>query len=156
MSHDSGETFGFRIEVGENLFESGWSLGYAADLGKWDAELADALSNVDVVALEFNHDVGLQRNSGRPPHLIARVLGDEGHLSNDQAAGLLDEIMKISRAGKLRHVVQLHLSRDCNRPSLAQQAARRMLGSLPQSPRLHTASQDYTTVIREVTPAAAR
>lgn len=156
VSHDSGETFGFRIEVGANLFETGWSLGYAADLGTWDDELVESLANVDVIALEFNHDVGLQKSSGRPPHLIARVLGSEGHLSNEQGAALLDAVLKISRSSKLRHVVQLHLSRDCNRPSLAQQAARRTIGTLPQAPQLHTASQDYATVICDVAAVAVR
>jgi len=64
--------------------------------------------DVDLLALEFNHDVHMECASGRTAALIARVLGDQGHLSNDQAAALLREVLRRSRPGRLRHVVQLH------------------------------------------------
>jgi phosphoribosyl 1,2-cyclic phosphodiesterase len=123
VSHDAGETFGFRFEGGPTLFGPGWTAGYAADLGCWDADLVRALADVDLLALEFNHDEHLQRASGRPFYLIERVLGDCGHLSNRQAQGLLSRILAESEHVRLRHVVPLHLSRDCNRPELALAAA---------------------------------
>ena len=54
---------------------------------------------MDALALEFNHDVALQYASGRSPRLIQRVLGDRGHLSNEQAAALLGEVLRRSPAG---------------------------------------------------------
>ena len=54
--------------------------------------LHHALADVDILALEFNHDVFLEKSSGRSPALIFRVLGDRGHLSNVQAAELLREV----------------------------------------------------------------
>jgi phosphoribosyl 1,2-cyclic phosphodiesterase len=137
LRHDGGATFGFRFE------ETGkrWAVAYVADLGSWTPALARALADVDLLALEFNHDVDLEKTSGRSPYLIARVLGDEGHLSNAQAATLLREVLRLSTPGRLRQVVQLHLSRDCNRPELAADAARRVLdehGTIA----LHTALQD--------------
>src|SRR5262249_20083981 len=56
VEHDCGDTFGFRFEGGRGLFGASWALGYAADLGCWDSSLAGALSDVDLLALEFNHD----------------------------------------------------------------------------------------------------
>src|SRR5260370_1255733 len=79
------------------------------DLGCWQPDLARALADVDILALEFNHDVGMEYARGRSPRLIMRVLGDEGHLSNAQAAGLLREVVRLSEPGRLRHLVQLHL-----------------------------------------------
>src|SRR5262249_22092321 len=96
ISHDAGPTFGFRFEGAPDLFGGTCSLAYLADLGCWDADLASALADVDVLALEFNHDVGLEYASGRSARLIARVLGDGGHLSNEQAAGLLREVLRLS------------------------------------------------------------
>ena len=61
VEHDAGETFGFRFEGGRGLFGPSWALGYAADLGCWDNELARSLADVDLLALEFNHDEHLQR-----------------------------------------------------------------------------------------------
>lgn len=142
VRHDAGATFGFRFDGLPDLFGQPSAIGYAADLGCWNAELARALSDVDLLALEFNHDVAMEYNSGRDPRLVARVLGDEGHLSNDQAAALLGEVVRLSRPGRLRYLVQLHLSRDCNRPSLAQSAARTTLASLPAPVEVVTARQD--------------
>lgn len=136
LRHDCGATFGFRFE------HAGGALGYVADLGCWDRLLAEALADVDLLALEFNHDVALEYSSGRDPHLIARVLGDEGHLSNEQAAALLREVLRRSAPGRLRHVVQLHLSQQCNHPDLAVAAAREVLEGLTDMPALHTARQN--------------
>ncbi len=65
LSHDGGATFGFRFDCGEGASASSISLGYAADLGSWDKETAVALSNVDVLALEFNYDLDMQLASSR-------------------------------------------------------------------------------------------
>jgi hypothetical protein len=142
LRHDSGATFGFRLEVSEGLFGQSHSLGYLTDLGSWTADLADGLADVDLLAMEFNHDVALEIASGRSPYLKARVLGDEGHLSNEQAVGLLREILRRSTPGRLRHVVQLHLSRECNHPTLAAQAARAALTTPGWLIQLHTAHPD--------------
>src|SRR5262249_58433243 len=105
-------------------------------------ELADALADVDLLALEFNHDVGLERSSGRSPYLIARVLGEEGHLSNEQAANLLREVLRRSPPGRLRQLVQLHLSRECNRPHLAPETAQWGLTARPHPVVGPTARQE--------------
>jgi phosphoribosyl 1,2-cyclic phosphodiesterase len=140
LRHDSEPTFGFRLETPPDLSGRSSALAYAADLGSWPPELVPLLADVDALALEFNHDVALQYASGRPFHLVRRILGDYGHLSNVQAAGLVQEILSCSPPGRLRHLVQLHLSRDCNRPALAQRAARTALAD--HEVEIHTASQD--------------
>ncbi|HVX15579.1 MAG TPA: MBL fold metallo-hydrolase [Pirellulales bacterium] len=145
VRHDSGAAFGFRFECAANLFGDGWSVGYLCDLGCWDERLADALADVDLLALEFNHDVAMQRTSGRSPQLIERVLGDEGHLSNDQAADLLAAVQRRSSSDRLGRVVQLHLSRQCNRPELARIAAQRVLDAAGSRAAIHTAEQDQPT-----------
>jgi phosphoribosyl 1,2-cyclic phosphodiesterase len=142
LRHDSGATFGFRFESTTDLFGPSAALGYAADLGCWDADLLTALLDVDLLALEFNHDVEMEYRSGRHPRLISRVLGDDGHLSNEQAVKLLSEVLRRSSPGRLRHLVQLHLSRECNRPSLALAAAQAVLDGQAETITIHTASQD--------------
>ena len=141
LRHDCLGTFGFRFEVSDDEGGERRSLAYVSDLGSWSVELAEALADVDLLALEFNHDVILQQASGRPPYLIHRVLGQNGHLSNLQAAALLKAILQRSVPGRLRHVIQLHLSRDCNRPELARQAAQAVLADLAEV-ELYTARQD--------------
>jgi phosphoribosyl 1,2-cyclic phosphodiesterase len=138
VRHDGGPTFGFRLSGAPDLFGDAAALGYVADLGSWDDALADALADVDLLAVEFNHDPAMEYASGRSPRLIARVLGDEGHLSNAQGAELVRAVLARSAAGRLRHVVQLHLSRHCNRPELARAAAAAVLSA---GVDLHTAEQ---------------
>lgn len=149
VRHDSEATCGFRFERPADLFGQAWSLAYASDLGCWDDALVSMLSDVDVLGLEFNHDERMQRNSGRPPALIARVMGDEGHLSNEQAADLLREVIRHSLPGRLRHVVQLHLSRQCNRPDLARAAAETALDAASHPVTLHTAQQDRAILVAD-------
>jgi hypothetical protein len=80
---------------------------------------------VDVMGMEFNHDLEMEKRSRRPRHLIERVLGDHGHLSNVQAA---EAVSCLANAAEVQAVVQLHLSRDCNTAELAHRAGRAVLG----------------------------
>jgi phosphoribosyl 1,2-cyclic phosphodiesterase len=137
VRHDDDPTFGFRIHcsTGEDT-----ALGYLADLGSWDVDLLHAVADVDLLALEFNHDVEMQYASGRSAYLIARILGEDGHLSNEQAAAFLHRLLALGKC-RLQHVVQLHLSRDCNHPDLARQAALSVLKPPHDGVRLHTSAQ---------------
>ncbi|MDE2509139.1 MAG: MBL fold metallo-hydrolase [Planctomycetota bacterium] len=145
LSHDGGPTFGFRVEMRPDRRERPIGVGYAADTGVWSEPLADAFAEVDVLAVEFNHDVDLETTSGRPWPLIERCLGNHGHLSNEQGAALVAEVLARSVARPPRHVVLLHLSRQCNRPQLAIDAAhaalRDVLGGRAKRLAVHAAGQ---------------
>jgi phosphoribosyl 1,2-cyclic phosphodiesterase len=142
VRHDGGATFGFRLEGAADLLGKAPAIAYAADLGCWDDELVQSLADVDLLAVEFNHDVVMQHTSGRGPRLIERILGDEGHLSNEQAAELVRAVLGRSSAGRLRHLVQLHLSRECNRPALARRVALAVAEGLEEPFEVHTAEQE--------------
>lgn len=128
--HERWNSYGFRVECGRRR------LAYATDLGSVPAEVVEALSDVHVVFLESNHDVDLERRSGRAPGHVHWVLSDHGHLSNEQCAEAL------ARIGKPHTVVLGHLSRDCNTPELALGLARK---ALPRSVRVFAARQDVAT-----------
>ena len=141
LSHDGGPAFGFRIEARPERKARPVAVAHLADTGTWNQAMVEAVSDVALLAVEFNHDVELQRRSGRAPYLITRNLGPRGHLSNDQAAGLVAEVLRRSSPGTLRHVVLLHLSEQCNRPELAINQA---LGAVRASGRkvaVHAARQ---------------
>jgi len=140
VSHDSGRTFGFRLESPKDLFSSGWSLGYACDLGCWTPEIAGQLVGCEILAIEFNHDQAMQRNSPRPERLIRRVLSDQGHLSNGQAAQLLSQVLSVD-SPSTKAVVQLHLSQQCNQILLARQAAQQVIAQHGNHQQLFTAQQ---------------
>lgn len=144
VSHDSDPTFAFRFDFADGGAGPAWSVGYASDLGVASAELVEAFAGVDVLAVEYNHCEKLERASSRPAFLVQRVLGDEGHLSNRQAAEFTRAVAARSGPGFPSHLVQLHLSRDCNHPFLAESAGRNALADLNPSAVVLTARQDST------------
>lgn len=150
LCHDCDPTFGFRIEGKIARRGRGSALGYLADTGTWSESTAEAVTDVDVLAVEFNHDVDLQRRSGRPWSLIRRVLGPRGHLSNDQGAALVEDVLRRSSPGRVRDVILLHLSRDCNRPELAVEAARAAAKRAGRRPRVLAAGQDVPIPFLEI------
>jgi ribonuclease BN (tRNA processing enzyme) len=156
LRHDSGPTFGFRIEAKAGRWARAVALGYLADTGSWSDTMVDALADVDVLGVEFNHDVDMQRNSGRSPDLIARVLGNRGHLSNAQGAGFLAAVLARSGPGTVRHVVLLHLSQQCNVPDLALGVARAAIRSTGRRIALHAALQATAHPNLWVTPSRRR
>ncbi|HWE38674.1 MAG TPA: MBL fold metallo-hydrolase [Isosphaeraceae bacterium] len=154
LSHDGGPTFGFRVEAAASRRGRASAIGYVADTGCWSEPMADALADVDLLGVEFNHDVPMQLRSGRSPHLIRRNLGDGGHLSNEQGAGLVAAVLGRSRPGTVKHVVLLHLSRQCNRPALALKVARGALLEAGWRSTVHAAEQHAATP--DVSVVAAR
>lgn len=156
LSHDSGPTFGFRFELRPARRTPSIAVGYVADTGCWGPAIADALTDVDLVAIEFNHDVELQRLSGRHPKLIARNLGDRGHLSNEQGAELLSRVLSQSARGVVRHVVMLHLSEQCNRPELALASATRALREAGTRATALAARQECASAVVDLMPRRRR
>jgi phosphoribosyl 1,2-cyclic phosphodiesterase len=141
LSHDGGPTFGFRVEGRAGRGSKSASVGYMADTGCWSEAMADAMADVDALGVEFNHDVALQLNSGRAPYLIHRNLGDRGHLSNAQGAGLVSAVLGRSGPGSVRNLVLLHLSDQCNCPKLAMQVARQAVRDSGRRVAIHAARQ---------------
>jgi phosphoribosyl 1,2-cyclic phosphodiesterase len=128
VPHDANPTFGFVITRSAGLFGDSYRMIYASDLGSLPQELLDQFSSANLIALEFNHDVEMQQASRRPHFLIRRVLSDGGHLSNEQAAEAIFSACDMTR---IQHVVQLHLSQECNSPRLSREAIfRRMAEDL--------------------------
>lgn len=156
LSHDGGPTFGFRVEARPTRRSRIVSIGYLADTGCWRRQTAEALMEVDILAVEFNHDVEMQRKSGRAPHLIARNLGPRGHLSNDQGAELVSVVLKESTGHSVRHVVLLHLSEQCNRPELALHCAKTAVKSAGKRAKIHVAGQYAPSPHLPVVGARAR
>jgi ribonuclease BN (tRNA processing enzyme) len=156
LCHDGGPTFGFRIEASAGRRQRPVCIGYLADTGTWSEDMVDSLADVDVLGVEFNHDVALQKSSPRPDFLIERNLSDLGHLSNRQGAELIQAVLARSRNGALRHVVLLHLSEQCNQPHLAIQAAGDAIIAAGRPVEVHAARQSPAFPNLWVCPRAGR
>jgi phosphoribosyl 1,2-cyclic phosphodiesterase len=115
LAHDREGSHGFCLDG------YGQRVGFATDLGRVPDGMIDCFDGVDLLAIESNYDVAMQRNSGRPWFLVQRIMGGRGHLSNEQAFEAVKRIVARTQAshGKLpAHVVLLHRSRECNCPTL--------------------------------------
>jgi phosphoribosyl 1,2-cyclic phosphodiesterase len=118
VPHDAVPTVGFVVEGSD-----GRRLGYTTDCGHPRPDVAEALGGVAALVLEFNHDLAMLREGPYPWPLKDRIAGPDGHLSNDQAAEILE---RVAHAG-LTRVFLAHLSEKNNRPELALGAARAAL-----------------------------
>ena len=109
LPHDSLGSTAFRIRGGTRV------AAHATDLGRRTARLVEFLSGADALFLESNYDPAMQRASGRSPYLVDRIMGGDGHLSNEQAMEIALAVDRVQPLGTLQ---LLHLSRQCNCPRL--------------------------------------
>lgn len=105
LSHDAFEPVGFVFENHENK-----RLVLLTDTGYVDQSYIDVISNADVYILEANHDPKKLLNSSRPFSLKQRILGITGHLSNEDAASLMNKLIYEKKA----IWIVAHISDDCN------------------------------------------
>lgn len=117
--HDAAEPLGFIVE------SSSGKTALVMDLGHLPGQLEGLLRDSTCLVLESNHDVDMEISSGRPWPLVQRVIGEYGHLSNDQASGALERLV----TKNTKAVVLAHLSIDCNTPEKALCSARKALRS---------------------------
>ena len=111
IPHDAADPVGFLLNTAAG------KIGFLTDLGHATKSVLNRVRSANVLLLESNHDLKLLQESGRPWSLKQRIAGRHGHLSNEDAAAAAEEIM----SPDLRHLYLGHLSRECNRPQLAQQ-----------------------------------
>ena len=124
-------------EPSQFLFRGdGRCLGMLTDCGGITPHIVDRLRDSDGLLLEFNHDPEMLARGPYPPSLQRPVGGAFGHLSNQQAATLLQSLEHT----RLQHLVAAHLSEKNNRPHMAREA---VLGVSPDlGQRLVVAAQD--------------
>jgi len=107
--HDAVDGVVFIVEC------DGKRLGILTDLGHPFPGLASLLESLDAAYLECNYDPEMLETGGYPAELKARIRGDGGHLSNDEAATLL----RACGRRRPRWVAVAHLSGENNLPELA-------------------------------------
>jgi phosphoribosyl 1,2-cyclic phosphodiesterase len=130
ISHDAEDPAGFTISG------SGAKVGVATDLGIATGVVKTHLKACDILILEANHDARMLIDGPYPWPLKQRIRGRGGHLSNDDAASLLETLQH----DRLAHVVLAHLSEENNTPQKARQTIRAVLNGARV--KLHVASQE--------------
>ena len=111
-SHDVKNPVGYVFRC------QGDSVGIVTDTGVLTPGATRALAGMRILALESNHDVAMLRTGPYPRQLQDRILSDQGHLSNDQAAAAAQQLV----GDETEWLVAMHISQENNRPSLAVRA----------------------------------
>jgi phosphoribosyl 1,2-cyclic phosphodiesterase len=138
IPHDAADPFGLTLKSGQ-----GYRVGLATDIGFPTQLIRSHLRGLNGLVLEFNHDVAMLMDGPYPWTVKQRIRGKLGHLSNVDAAGLLDEVA----SHDLEWVICAHISQENNETEVIVQEARGALTgassllSQPSSAALCVATQ---------------
>ena len=119
VPHDTLDPVAFRIQT-ESV-----RVGFCTDLGHVTSMVRKGLEGCDYLYLEANHQPSMVHSSARPQVYKTRVLGKQGHLSNEECGKLLETIYHPG----LKHVHLAHLSSECNTPEVALQIVREQISA---------------------------
>ncbi len=103
-SHDSPDSRNYIIEYNNK------KVSYITDTGYVKQKHFKNFYDSDVFLMESNHDIELLNSGKYPDYLKKRILGDEGHLSNNQAGFYLSKLIGVNT----KKVLLIHLSEDNN------------------------------------------
>jgi phosphoribosyl 1,2-cyclic phosphodiesterase len=142
VPHDAVDPMGFVIEHAEGG-AGGPRLGVISDLGHATTAVIGRLTNLDGLFVEANYCPNLlAADTRRPWATKQRIASRHGHLSNDQTAELVLQVL----SPRLRRLWLGHLSSDCNRPEVATAVLRRALDARAAAHvEILCASQDEPT-----------
>lgn len=141
ISHDASDPVGFLVYT-DNV-----KIGVATDLGIVTNEVREKLMGSDILIIESNHDVRMVKEGPYPWHLKKRILGTEGHLSNEECLSLLEDLLHPN----LRHIFLAHISKVNNSPSLAFVPAESIIKNKKmEETSLHLSWQDYASSIAQI------
>lgn len=104
--------------VGYTVSYAGKNASVVTDFGVFTEEIRDNIIDSDIILLESNHDVNMVRMGPYPYKLKLRVLGENGHLSNEDCGSAIVSLLKND---KKKQIVLGHLSGTNNHPDLAYQ-----------------------------------
>ncbi len=116
--HDAADGVAFVVEC------EGKKLGILTDLGHPFSGLQSLVEELDAAYLECNYDPHMLEYGTYSEDLKARIRGNGGHISNDEAALLLKSCTK----KRPKWIAVAHLSEENNHPQLAHEAQYQAVG----------------------------
>lgn len=123
------ESFGVSHDAAEPMFyifhHGGKKLVLITDTGYVSDRMKGIIRAADVFVFESNHDVEMLRMGRYPWNIKRRILGDYGHVSNEDAGLALADVI----GDQTKRIYLAHLSQDNNMKDLARMAVTQTLGS---------------------------
>ena len=108
-SHDIEGSIGFIIEDDEE------KLVYITDTGYLYEKSVEMIKDADYYIFESNHNVKMLIETNRPQYLKKRIMGDYGHMSNEDSANYICDVV----TDRTKEIILAHLSEEANSPEQA-------------------------------------
>lgn len=115
-SHDAPNPVGYVFKTKTE------KLVYMTDTGMIPERSLSKMKNANYYVIEANHNKKMLHQTNRPASLKLRILSDEGHLSNEDSAIYMSDLV----GEKTTDIVLAHLSEEANRPEVALSAYERI------------------------------
>ncbi|MGI6156376.1 MAG: MBL fold metallo-hydrolase [Enterococcus sp.] len=109
VSHDAAAPQFYRF------YRNGKSFVILTDTGYCSDALRGKITGADAYLIESNHDLEMLRMGAYPWNLKQRILGDKGHLSNEDGAYVMADVL----TDATKRIYLGHLSRENNLKELA-------------------------------------
>ncbi len=135
IPHDAADPVGFSLEA------EGIKVSIATDLGYLPDSIRFHLKGSDVLLLESNHDLEMLKVGPYPWSVKQRVMGRNGHLSNDLASSFIREDLDSATST----LILGHLSEHNNHPEIVRLVASQALERRALSPKLVVAEAARAT-----------
>lgn len=146
VSHDAVDPVGF------TFYSGGKQISIVTDTGCMNDEIIGEIIDADILVLEANHDVNMLKVGRYPWFLKQRILGKEGHLSNEAAGEAIVRIL--SENSKERFILLAHLSNENNFPEMAYQTVKNILEEadyfIGKHVKLNTIIRDEISLVYQI------
>ncbi|WP_028784447.1 MBL fold metallo-hydrolase [Thalassobacillus devorans] len=121
------ESFGVSHDAADPMFytfrHNGKKVSLVTDLGYVSERIKKTVEDADAYIFESNHDVEMLRMGRYPWNTKRRILGDSGHVSNEDCALALTDII----TDRTKRIYLAHLSQDNNMKDLARMSVSNVL-----------------------------
>ncbi|WP_284140635.1 MULTISPECIES: MBL fold metallo-hydrolase [unclassified Virgibacillus] len=144
------ESFGVSHDAAEPMFyvfhHNGSKVAIVTDLGYVSDRIKKTVSDADAYIFEANHDVEMLRMGRYPWNVKRRILGDSGHVSNEDCGLALSDII----SNRTKRIYLAHLSQDNNMKDLARMSVDNVLQERGIEIELHDTDPQQATTLYEV------
>lgn len=117
VSHDAADPMFYTFH------HNGKKVALVTDLGYVSERIKKTVEDADAYIFESNHDVSMLRMGRYPWNVKRRILGDSGHVSNEDCALALTDIL----TDRTKRIYLAHLSLDNNMKDLARMSVKNIL-----------------------------
>jgi len=144
------ESFGVSHDAAEPMFytfhHDGKKVALVTDLGYISERIKKTVEEADAYIFEANHDVEMLRMGRYPWSVKRRILGDSGHVSNEDSGLALADIV----GNNTKRIYLAHLSLDNNMKDLARMSVNNILKERGIDIELHDTDPKEPTALYEV------